>query len=60
MIPPKRALVKLDRYFTINDPSRDFVVLLVDELDYMVREVAAGCVYQGMCHRRSLDDEWHV
>ena len=38
MVPPKRALSKLDRYFSASDPSRHFVVLLVDELDYMVRE----------------------
>eukprot|EP00904_Undaria_pinnatifida_P005474 jgi/Undpi1/2056/HiC_scaffold_12.g05442.m1 len=35
MVPPKRALSKLDRYFSASDPSRHFVVLLVDELDYM-------------------------
>lgn len=33
---PKKALSKLDRYFSDSDPSREFVVLLVDELDYMV------------------------
>lgn len=37
MVSPKRALGKLDRYFSDNDPAREFVVLLVDELDYMVR-----------------------
>lgn len=38
MVSPKRALGKLDRYFSDNDPAREFVVLLVDELDYMVRQ----------------------
>lgn len=33
---PKRALSKLNRYFSSSDPAREFVVLLVDELDYMV------------------------
>lgn len=37
MLSAKSALLKLDHYFMQNDPSRDFVVLLVDELDYMVR-----------------------
>ena len=37
ILQPKRALSKLDRYFSSSDPSREFIVLLVDELDYMVR-----------------------
>ncbi|CAM9288833.1 unnamed protein product [Ectocarpus sp. 6 AP-2014] len=35
MLSPKRALYKLEKYFSRGDPSREFVVLLVDELDYM-------------------------
>eukprot|EP00752_Nemacystus_decipiens_P015924 g14231.t1 len=35
MLSPKRALSRLERYFSKGDPSREFVVLLVDELDYM-------------------------
>ena len=37
ILQPKRALSKLDRYFSSSDPSREFLVLVVDELDYMVR-----------------------
>eukprot|EP00903_Cladosiphon_okamuranus_P021157 g19433.t1 len=35
MLSPKRALSRLERHFSKGDPSREFVVLLVDELDYM-------------------------
>lgn len=42
MLSPKRALYKLEKYFSRGDPSREFVVLLVDELDYMVRQFAGG------------------
>lgn len=41
-LSPKRALSRLDRYFSQGDPSRDFVVLLVDELDYMVRHLCSA------------------
>lgn len=44
MLSPKRALYRLEKYFSRGDPSREFVVLIVDELDYMVREYSGvGC-----------------
>lgn len=49
-LSPKRALSRLDRYFSQGDPSRDFVVLLVDELDYMVNHLcSANGTAQQMC-----------
>ncbi|CAN0162790.1 unnamed protein product [Pylaiella littoralis] len=35
MASPRRALCRLEKYFSHGDPAREFVVLLVDELDYM-------------------------
>lgn len=48
MLSPKRALSRLERHFSKGDPSREFVVLLVDELDYMVSPVAPSApAYRG-------------
>lgn len=56
MLSPKRALCRLEKHFSRGDPSREFVVLLVDELDYMVSPPPArlaglrrldGCVCLG-------------
>lgn len=52
MLSPKRALCRLERHFSRGDPSREFVVLLVDELDYMVsrptRPLAPAALLDGL------------
>lgn len=56
ILTPKRALLRLERYFSVADLSRDFVVLLVDELDYMVRDARILSPYGVAAHGPRLAD----
>lgn len=54
MLSPKRALSKLEHYFSDSDPDRQFVVLLVDELDYMVTVFVVVIVLVGVVSFASI------